>query len=74
MPYKKESLEKLLVLIDTISKEEGNKWFKIKLISKYSINNNLVENSAIDEIYEYCIKNIIRDEALKFYHDYSRFC
>lgn len=71
MPYKKESLEKLLVLIDAISKEEENEWFRNKLTSKYCINNNLVENPVIEEIYEYCIKQIIAQQADKFYQDFK---
>jgi hypothetical protein len=71
MPYKKESLEKLLLLIDVISKENGNEWFRNKLNSQFCINNNLAGNSAINEIYEYCIKHIIKEQAEKFYHDFK---
>lgn len=71
MQYKKESLEKLLILIDVISKKDENEWFRNKLISKYCINNNLVENPVIEEIYEYCIKQIIAQQADKFYQDFK---
>lgn len=48
MAYKKESLEKLLVLIDEISKEEGNEWFRYELEKKY--NNQLTSTKSNIEL------------------------
>lgn len=42
--YSKESLEKLLVLIDEICNEEENLWFREKLMSKFS--NKLTANNS----------------------------
>lgn len=71
--YSKESLEKLLVLIDEISKEEENLWFKDKIHKKYSTIslNKYSSDESINKIYEYCIKEIIVKQANKFYEDFK---
>jgi hypothetical protein len=43
--YKKESLEKLLILIEDICKDEENLWFKNKLHSRFSFFNSLINSS-----------------------------
>jgi hypothetical protein len=71
--YSKESLVKLLVLIDEISKEEENLWFKDEIQKKYaivSLNKNN-DDESINKIYEYCIKDIISKQANKFYEDFK---
>jgi hypothetical protein len=69
--YKKESLEKLLVLIDEIIKDDDNLWFKEIIQSKYSsIINKSGNDKSIDKIYEYCIKEIIEKQANLFYEDF----
>ena len=45
--YSKESLEKLLVLIDEICKDEENFWFKGEIEKKYSINDNHISKAII---------------------------
>lgn len=71
MIYQKEQLIKLLKLIDEISSQNGNEWFKNEL-AKIATTNSIVYNSSqIDEIYEYCIKLIIQDHAEKFYKDFK---
>lgn len=69
MNYKKENLVKLLKLVEEISNQPGNEWFKNELDKKVTTNSAVVNSSAIDEIYEYCIKLIIKDHAEKFYVD-----
>ncbi|CAH0336599.1 hypothetical protein FVB9288_02307 [Flavobacterium sp. CECT 9288] len=71
--YSKESLEKLLVLIDEICKEEENLWFKDEIQKKYSIVslNKHNPDESLNRIYEYCIKEIIEKQAIKFYEDFK---
>lgn len=71
--YSRESLEKLLLLIDDIINDEEYLWFKQKLQK----NNEFLPfkvgemDRPIDEIYEYCIKNIIKEQATDFYQDFK---
>lgn len=69
--YSKESLEKLLLLIDEICNEEENLWFKNKIKDKYSISNDINQSDSIEKIYEYCIKEIVSRQANKFYDDFK---
>jgi len=71
--YSKESLEKLLKLIDDICKDEKYLWFKNDLQKKYSptLSNKFDNNESISKIYEYCIKEIISKQANKFYEDFK---
>jgi hypothetical protein len=48
--YSKESLEKLLVLIDEIGKEDENLWFKMEIVNKYS--KNVSKMSELDELHK----------------------
>jgi len=66
---KKESLEKLLLFISDICKDDENAWFAKDL--SLMINKVTVSNKNIDSIYEYCIKEIIKDQALNFYKDFK---
>jgi hypothetical protein len=71
--YSKESLEKLLVLIDEICNKNENLWFKEKIQENYSlvsVNKN-TSNESINKIYEYCIKEIISKQAHKFYEGFK---
>ena len=70
--YSKESLEKLLILIDEICKNEEHLWFKERLYNRGNINvkNNYNGENSISQIYEYCIKEIITKQANKFYEDF----
>jgi hypothetical protein len=67
--HKKESLEKLLLLIEEISNDPDNLWFKEELLKKDSHLKN--DNKIIQNIHEYCIKEIIEDQAKKFYGDFK---
>ena len=66
-------MEKLLLLIDEIGNEEENLWFKQKIQSKYNVflENNYKNDNSINKIYEYCIKEIITNQANKFYEDFK---
>ena len=70
--YSKESLEKLLMLIDEICNNEEHLWFKERLYNRGNINvkNNHCGENSISQIYEYCIKEIITKQANKFYEDF----
>jgi len=63
----KASLEKLLLFISEICDDDANLWFRDQLALK--INKPNVSEKNIDSIYEYCIKEIIKDQAKKFYTD-----
>ena len=72
--YKKESLEKLLVLIDEISAREENEWFKEELHKKYgALNGNPVQNNSSSSSFNLQINNIEKYLKLDGYTviDYS---
>jgi hypothetical protein len=71
--YSKESLEKLLLLIDEISNQEEYLWFKEEIQQNYSQTNHRENGSfdSINKIYEYCIKEIVEKQANKFYEDFK---
>lgn len=71
MSTKKENLEKLVRFVDEIANQNGNEWLKRELISKFSVSDKLTSQSTIDEIYEYCIRIIIKEQAEKFYSDFK---
>lgn len=71
MTYKKEQLIRLLKLVEEISSQTGNEWFKDELSNKVITNSTVCNTSAIEEIYEHCIKLIIKDHADKFYKDFK---
>jgi len=69
MSYKKESLENLLILIEDICSSEENLWFKNKLTYKKPNLNNSNDDEKISEIYEFCINEILLEQANQFYRD-----
>lgn len=78
--YNKESLEKLLILIDEICKDKENFWFKEALSNRRNFKNPIKYDVAepesdgddsISRIYEYCIKDIVTKQANKFYEDFK---
>lgn len=71
MKYKNENLVKLLKLVEEISNQPGNEWFKSELDKKVKTKSAVINSSAIDEIYEHCIMLIIKDHAEKFYVDFK---
>jgi hypothetical protein len=71
MKVKRNNLEKLIALIAEISNQPENEWFKNELIKKLNIDGTDNNSSTINEIYEYCIKLILRDHATKFYASFK---
>jgi hypothetical protein len=67
----KESLVKLMQLVEEISNQPGNEWFRNAMKIKYASEAEVLNSSAIEEIYEYCIKLIVKDQAEKFYSDFK---
>lgn len=75
MTDNKHDLKKLLDFIFEITAIPNNSWFKNDLIEKFSTNNaSRVSNySEITDIHEYCIKQILNDQAKMFYKDFKLF-
>jgi hypothetical protein len=71
MTYKKESLEKLLVLIEGICEEPQNEWFKNKINHINGLSINSIDDEKISEIYELCINEILLEQANQFYRDFK---
>jgi hypothetical protein len=67
----KNKLEKLILLILELAELSGNKWFKSELKRGLGARSNDIENSSLDEIYEFCIEMIIKDQASKFYQNFK---
>lgn len=68
--YKKESLEGLLTLLQEITDNEENLWFKNVLEQKYGTEPSL-NNFSIERIYEFCIKEVTEKQGMKFYEDFK---
>lgn len=63
----KENLQKLLEFLrHSVLNESSNKWFVEEL--RTIIAPNL--NAKVDDIYEYCIEEIIKQQAQEFYKDF----
>ena len=71
MSGNKQDLLKLLNFIIEISAIPNNNWFKNELIEKLANKNitRISSSSEISDIHEYCIKQIIKDQAKMFYKD-----
>jgi hypothetical protein len=69
MSSNKEQLQKLLDFIHSITKQQGNEWFVAELFNQLSYSENSSQ-SKIDNIYEYCVEKIIREQAVNFYKDF----
>jgi hypothetical protein len=71
--FSKAELEKFLDFIEDVSSRSGNDWFGRSLIqrlgSNFSMKSNSLgpENSQIKDIYEYCIANVLEQQAVNFY-------
>ncbi len=63
----KEQIESLIKLVTEIANQPGNEWVKQRLIPEMGepIGNEL------SQIYEYCIKNIAKEQAEKFYNNFK---
>lgn len=68
----KTNLIKLIDFISELTELNGNEWLKKELMSKLT-SNSLVsfELSKMDEIYEYCLQQIIKEHAEKFYEEFK---
>jgi hypothetical protein len=67
----KSKLEKLLLFIAEIAELPDNEWFKSKLLLRLGSGSKEFDNSSLDEIYEFCIEMIIKDQASRFYQDFK---
>lgn len=61
----------MVVFIGEIAKTEGYEWFRNEIASKLNLDSELGNPTAIEEIYEYCIRLIIKEQAEKFYEDFK---
>jgi hypothetical protein len=72
MNYRKENLLKLLNLVEEIAKDKNNDWFKDDLYKRLFFNSyKPISSPVIDEIYEHCIRKIIKEHAEQFYADFK---
>jgi hypothetical protein len=69
----KNNLIKLVDFINELSDINGNEWLKKELLSKLSPSNNSpsLELTKMEEIYEYCLQQIIKEHAEKFYSEFK---
>lgn len=67
----KESLTKLVSFVSEIAETEGNEWVKNEITSRLKLDSKFEGTTPIDEIYEYCIKLIIKEQAEMFYKDFK---
>ena len=72
MAQKKEHLSKLLEFIQHIINEPGNEEFTIALKECVGSKQSAIigDSPLLDEIYEYCIEKVIRQQAESFYKDF----
>ena len=75
MMNKKQELIKLINFIVEISNIPDNRWFKNDLVSKLlpKSSSQLSNKNEINEIHEYCIKQILQEQAKMFYKDFKLF-
>jgi hypothetical protein len=73
MSDNKQDLIKLLAFITELSATPNNNWFKKELLNKLVPITTVqpVNNSEISEIHEYCIKQILHEQAELFYKDFK---
>ncbi|RYE56032.1 MAG: hypothetical protein EOP48_08910 [Sphingobacteriales bacterium] len=77
MSQSQEKLKLLLQFIDKIVSQRGNEWFKDELGKKYGVPATEVNfddfdnDGSIRKIYEYCLKEIIKSQANKFYENFK---
>ena len=70
MNEKTKNLQNLLKLVKELSSKDDLEWFKNDLKNHYKISetNRL---SKIEDIYEYCINDIIEQQAKLFYSNFK---
>jgi hypothetical protein len=69
MSVDKESLAKLLRLVEEVAEQAGNEWFKAAL-KKYLDKTVTTADPRIAEIYELCIGKVIDEQSAAFYKDF----
>ena len=72
MARNKEQLNKLLIFLEQLIKDTGNKWFadKVRNMIQKEKRINYDNDDKIDDIYELCIENVISKQAKLFYKDF----
>jgi hypothetical protein len=75
MEIEKEKIEKLILLLKEIADQPGKEWVRDSILktilnSENSISPNQIPRE-ISEIYELCIKSIIKEQAEKFYENFK---
>ena len=65
----KQVLQKLIDYITDIVQRESNSWFRSELLARLGTSPSSPD--AIDEIYEYCIAKIAREQAEQFYNEFN---
>ena len=71
--FRKDELEKFLNFIEDVSSRSGNEWFGRSLIqrlgSQFPIQSSTIssENSQIKDIHEYCVANVLEQQAVNMY-------
>ncbi|MFH1121909.1 MAG: hypothetical protein V1775_18975 [Bacteroidota bacterium] len=71
MTINRDSLSKLVVFIEEVANKEGFEWFRKDIASKLKLDIRIGDSTTIDEIYEYCIQLIIKEQAERFYEDFK---
>lgn len=67
----KEKLKKLLDIFEELLKIKGNEWMVDDLLNRISKTVYTEKNlTVINEIYEYCVEEIISKQAMEFYQDF----
>lgn len=70
MAQKRDNLLKLLEFIKELCNEPGNEWFRDRLLSCISSTEIESFSPEIRDIYEYCIKKIVKENAENFYEGF----
>jgi hypothetical protein len=68
----KQNLEKLINFVCEIAELDGNQWMREKLEEKFSQKlDTSIGLPQMDEIYEYCLRKIVKEHAEKFYEEFK---
>lgn len=72
MAQDKVKLRKFINLISEIASLQGNEWFIRELLCEISEQEaQKITGKTVNEVYEYCLKNVIREQAEGFYSDFA---
>lgn len=69
----KLKLQKLIDIVIEFAEMNGNEWMKTKLLERFGVKTsaNAISAPKIEEIYEYCLRKIVREHAEQFYKDFK---